>query len=505
MNSKITHKPSLFFFLLVFLCCYATSIQAFSLQDKVHEFELQNGLKILLMPRHQSPTVSFSMRFKVGSIDESSGSTGVAHVLEHMLFKGTKTLGTNNYEEERKILDKIDSIAQMIDNERRASDPVNKDKIENLEQELTQLQQEHKKLVMKDEIDNIYSRNGAVGFNASTGNDLTTYTVSLPANRIELWTRIESDRLLNPVLREFYSERDVVLEELRQSYETKPDRIIMSQFLQAAFTVHPYRRPIIGWKSDLQFLSKKRTAEFFKSHYAPNNAVLAIVGDIQPEETIAMIKRYFGQIPSQPIPVPTIADEPKQIGERQIQVVLDAEPQLLIGYHKPTIPDFADYVFDVISALLSNGRTSRLYKALVTEKKIAASVYTVNGFPGARYPNLFFIKAIPLTPHTHQEIEDAIYHEIDRLKRESISERDLQKIKNQLQASFLRSLQSNAHLASQLSYYQIIADDWAYLEKHMEIIAKITPEDIRQTAKEYFNPENRTVAQLVKKIPNRIP
>jgi len=475
----------------------------FSLGSRVQEFTLDNGLKVLLMERHQSPTVSLYLRFKVGSVDEESGSTGVAHLLEHMLFKGTKTLGTTNYPEEKKILEQIDRVGEMLDAEQQRTGAAPSKRSSELKQELDRLQKEHKKFVVKDEIDSIYSRNGAVGFNASTGNDITTYEISLPSNRIELWARIESDRLSNPVFREFYSERDVVMEEFRQSYESNPERTFMSNFLATAFVAHPYRNPIIGWKTDVANLSKKEMISFFQSHYVPNNAVLAIVGDIDINETLTIVKRYFVPIPARPLPVYNITVEPEQLGERQIEVLLDAEPRVFIGFHKPTILSFEDYVFDIIDALLASGRTSRLYKSLIVEKKLATSVSTGNGFPGARYPNLFIIEALPRKPHSCAEVTDAIYQEIERLKREPIAAKELQKIKNQLQADFIRGLKNNDGLASQLSYYQIICNNWRYLEQHMAMLDKITPRDVQRIAAQYLHAGNRTVAQLIssKKAP----
>jgi predicted Zn-dependent peptidase len=486
---------------LVFFLCPLGN--CFSLGSRVNEFTLDNGLKVLLMERRQSPTVSLYLRFKVGSVDEESGSTGVAHVLEHMLFKGTKTLGTTNYAEELKVLEQIDRVGEQLDAELKRTGAAPSPRSFELKQELDRLQQEHKKFVVKDEIDSIYSRNGAVGFNASTGNDITTYEVSLPSNRIELWARIESDRLSNPVFREFYSERDVVMEELRQSYESNPARTFMAEFLASAFIAHPYRNPIIGWKSDLQFLSKEEMTAFYQSHYVPNNAVLAVVGDIDSTETLAIIQKYFGQIPSRPLPSRHITTEPEQRGERRIELMLDAEPRVYIGFHKPTILSFEDYVFDIIDALLTSGRTSRLYTALIVDKKIATSVSTGNGLPGARYPNLFVIEALPRPPHTCTEVTDAINQELERLKRVPVADKELQKIKNQLQADFIRGLKSNDGLASQLSYYQIVCNNWRYLEQHLAMIDKITAKDVQNIATQYLTAGNRTVARLItsKKVP----
>jgi predicted Zn-dependent peptidase len=486
---------------VLFFCCCPPGYP-FSLGSRVHEFTLDNGLKVLLMERHQSPTVSLYLRFKVGSVDEESGSTGVAHLLEHMLFKGTTTLGTTNYPEEKKILEQIDRVGEMLDTEQHRTGAAPSKRSSELKHEIARLQKEHKKFVVKDEIDSIYSRNGAVGFNASTGNDITTYEVSLPSNRIELWARIESDRLSNPVFREFYSERDVVMEEFRQSYESNPERTFMSNFLTAAFVAHPYRNPIIGWKTDVANLSKKEMVSFFQSHYVPNNAVLAIVGDIDINETLNIVKKYFAPIPARPLPVHNITVEPEQMGERQIEVLLDAEPRVFIGFHKPTILSFEDYVFDIIDALLSSGRTSRFYKSLIVEKKLATSVSSGNGFPGARYPNLFVIEALPRKPHSGKEVTDAIYQEIERLKREPVAAKELQKIKNQLQADFIRGLKNNDGLASQLSYYQIICNNWRYLEQHMAMIDKITPRDVQRIAAQYLHAGNRTAARLISsKVP----
>ncbi|MFH2013123.1 MAG: pitrilysin family protein [Pseudomonadota bacterium] len=472
---------------------------ALSLKGLVEEHTLKNGMKILMLKRHYSPTVSFFMSFKVGSVDEYSGISGTAHLLEHMLFKGTKILGTKNYAEEKRILDEIDKLAIRLDNEKAKGKNADETKISKLKVEFARLHVKHKKYVIKDEIDSIYSKNGGVGLNASTSYDVTSYMVSLPSNRVELWAKIESDRMLNPVLREFYSERDVVMEEQRQRFEASPDGKLFENFMAAAFIAHPYRRPIIGWVSDLMFLKKKTTEKFFKTYYAPNNTVVAVVGDIDFQKTLEIIKKYFEHIPSQPIPSLTYTKEPEQMGERRVKVKFDANPSLIIGYHKPTVPYFDDYVFDVIDGILSSGRTSRFYKRLIEEEKIAVSVETANGLPGARYPNLFAIFATPRYPHTTAELEQAIYKEIETLKNEPVSERELRKIKNQIQAAFIRALNSNYGLASKLSYYQTVAGDWRYIEDQLDVIERITPQDIIKAAQKYLIEDNRTVAELVKK------
>jgi predicted Zn-dependent peptidase len=304
--------------------------------------------------------------------------------------------------------------------------------------------------------------------------------------------------MLNLVFREFYSERDVVMEERRQMNESQPGGKLFESFMATAFIAHPYRRPIVGWGSNIKFLSKEATERFFKAYYAPNNAVVAIVGDIDPQELLGSIKKHFERVPSHKLPPPLSIKEPEQKGERKIKVNYDAKPRLIIGYHKPTLPEHDDYVFDVIDGLLSSGRTSRLYRRLVEREKIALSVSTANGLPGARYPNLFVIFAKPRHPHTLSELEEAIYREIKLLKEEPVEEKELQKIKNRLKADFVRNLNSNEGLASQLSYYQAVAGDWRYMEEQLNIIEKIIPEEIMKVAKKYLIADNRTVAELIK-------
>jgi len=476
--------------------CLAASTH---LRDRVIEKTLDNGLKVLVLERHQAPTVSIYLRFRVGMVDE--GGKGLAHLLEHMLFKGTSSVGTKNFSEEKKLLAKIDQVGQKLDSERKKGKAANPKVLKELEEELKSLQKQASQYVITDEMSLLYTENGAVGLNASTGADLTTYQVSLPSNRIELWARLESDRFANPVFREFYSERDVVLQERRQTHESEPLSKFWEQFLAVAYILHPYRHPVIGWEPQIEFLSKSQMEEFFKTYYVPNNAVIAAVGDIRAEEFFALIKRYFGLLPRQdhlPEDIATLK-EPPQIGERRISVHLDAQPQLMIGYHKPTLPSREDYVFDLVDAILSTGRTSRLWRRLVEKDQIAVRVNTANGMPGARFDNLFMIMATPRYPHTVQEVEQAIYEEIERLKTEKISDRELQKVKNQLAGEFIRSLNSNAGLASELSYFESVAGDWRYIDTHLEVLDTITADEIQEKVKKYLSEENRTVAILVPK------
>jgi len=487
------------FFLALFLFFpFPVDATSLSLEKRVKEFTLKNGLKVLMLERHQSPTLSLYIRFRVGAVDENLGMTGTAHLLEHMLFKGTQTLGTKNYQEEEKILSRMDSVGLALDAEKAKGEKADKAFLKHLEETLKELQAEHKKWVVKDEIELIYSQNGGIGFNAMTSADTTTYLVNLPSNRLELWARIESDRILNPVLREFYSERDVVLEERRRSIDSQPERKLVENFLAVAFLAHPYGRPVIGWPSDIQYLDKRTAEQFFRTFYSPANTTLAIVGDLNHDQALAVIKKYFERIPRQVLPPPLRTTEPTQLGGRRIQVVADAHPQLIIGYHKPNPPHSDDVVCEIISGLLSSGRTSRLYKRLVEESKIAVDVSTGSGFPGARYPNLFVIFATTRHPHTVGELEKASLLELDRLKSDPVSNQELQKVINQIQTGFLRKLNSNSKLAYWLSYGQSLFGDWRFIIDRLKSYEQVTAEDIRRVAQKYFTAQNRTVATLVK-------
>jgi predicted Zn-dependent peptidase len=471
---------------------------SYDLEKQVKAVTTKNGIRVLMLKRHISPTVSFYIRYRVGAVDEKDGQTGMAHLLEHMLFKGTKTIGTRNFGKENKLLKRIAQTGYLLDLEMLKGEKEDSNRINQLSNQLNALIKEEKKWIIENELDRIYTENGAVNMNASTGQDLTSYHVSLPSNRIKLWARIEADRMSNPVFREFYTERRVVNEERKQRVESDPDGKLYEIFVATAFTAHPYRRPVIGWPADIRYLDMDATERFFKRFHAPNNTVIAVVGDFEPSELIKTIEEYFGRIPRQEINISHITEEPLQSGEKRVDVTLDANPQIMIGYHKPNLPAFDDYVFDILSFILSHGRTSRFYKHLVSERGIAESVQSQNGIPGARFPNLFAVFGTPRHPHSNTELESSIYSEIERLKVERVSEKELEKMKNQLRADFIRSLDSNEGLASHLSYFEALTGDYRYMTNHIKMIEKVTPDDIMRVARKYLTQDNRTVAQLIR-------
>lgn len=387
---------------LMLLNLALASTQTLQLTEAVQEFTLDNGLKVLMVRRERSPTISFQILFKTGGVDEPSGKAGLAHVLEHMMFKGTTTIGSKDYQKERILLQEVDKVAEKLLKAKQEGET--EEEIELLRQALEAAQIEAERYTETGELNRIYDENGAVGFNASTWQDGTVYTVSLPSNRLELWARLSADSITNPVFRQFFKERDVVIEERRQRTETDPSGFLTEQFLAAAFIAHPYGRPTVGWLSDLESMMRHDLEQFYEQYYLPNNAIIVVVGDIRPERDIKTIRRYFSAIPSGQAPAGVLTQEPKQQGERRLLVKFDANPEVLVGYHKPTYPSREAYIFDVIDALLTGGRTSRLFRRMVDQERLALSVRTGSSFPADRYDNLFFFHGVPRAPHTTKDI-----------------------------------------------------------------------------------------------------
>ncbi len=490
-------KKKLLLIITLIFTLLADNALAAGLAEKVREHTLANGLKLLLVERHGSPTVASWIRFRVGAVDERSDERGLAHLLEHMLFKGTRTLGTTDYAAEKPLLDQIEATAQQLMAEQARGGAGDETKLAKLKQELTRLEGEAAKYVVKDEFADLYARNGGANYNAFTSNDGTTYLISLPANKLELWAAIEADRWRNAVLREFYTERNVVMEERRRSYETQPQSQLWESFIAAAFVAHPYGQTVIGRMADIEYLSRTKAEQFLRRYYAPNNAIIAIVGDFDTNRTIALVERYFGTLPvGTPVP-PVTAVEPEQKGERRVELVADAEPQLLVGFHKPAMKTPDDYVFDVIDMVLADGRTSRLYKKMVVKEQLVTEVSSFVA-PGGRYANLFVIGATIRAPHTVKEVEAAIDAELERLKSEPVSDMELQQILNKLEYEEFRQMGSNGGLARNLTEYEATAGSWRYLIEHRQQVAKITAADVQRVAKQYFVRENRTVGFITK-------
>jgi predicted Zn-dependent peptidase len=474
----------------------ASSQDLASFEKRVTRKVLANGLRILVCERREAPVLSFVTHVDVGSDRELPGTAGLAHMFEHMAFKGTDTIGTTDYAAEKIALQKVEATYAVYDVERRR--PVGRDdkKVGDLEKAWKAAMTEADRYVVRNAFGEIIDREGGVGLNASTGNEATRYHYSLPANRLELWAYLESERFLKPVMREFYKERDVVMEERRMRVDSNPVGRTMEQFQAAAFTAHAYGQPTIGWPSDLRSFSATDAQSFFDRYYVPGNMVVALVGDLSAPDAIAMADKYLGRLPARPAAEPLRTEEPPQKAERQVVVHDAAQPFYAEGYHKGSFLDPDDAVYDVISDLLSAGRTSRLYRGLVRDKRIAAGAGGFGGFPGDKYPNLFVLYAFPTPGHSPEEVRDGIRAEVERLKTEDVTAEELQMVKTRAKADLIRSLDSNEGLAQELALFETRYGDWREVFRQVDRIEKVTKEDVRRVAAKTFVESNRTVAMI---------
>jgi predicted Zn-dependent peptidase len=465
----------------------------------VVKHRLRNGMTFLIVERRVSPTVAAYIRFKVGGVDDPAGVTGIAHLLEHMMFKGTSTFSTTNYAAERPLIERLDRLnveLQQLQYQQQTSMLTHPDpaRIARLKKEIAGTLAHEKQYIVPGELDEAYDRLGGIDLNANTGNDYTTYTIQIPSNALEAWAYVEADRIRDPVFREFYAERDVVHEERRMRTDTDPGGLLSETLDALSWTAHPYRNPVIGWPTDIDSTRRSEVLAYFRTHYAPNNAIAAVVGDVDPQVVIRLAEKYFGSIPPHPQPAIVLTIEPEQRGERRARVVFDASPQLSMAYHIPAYGHPDAPALQMLGSLLSDGRTSRFYRA-ITQKGLGQA-----GADGGttQYPNLFGISGTPRQPTTVEELEKAILAEIERVKTEPVSERELQRLRNQLDADLVRSLDSNSGIAAHLLGYEALTGDWSYIYKELALLKAVTPDDLMRVARKYLTPENRTVVTLVR-------
>ncbi|MBN3886580.1 MAG: pitrilysin family protein [Nostoc sp.] len=461
------------------------------------EFRLDNGLKFLVLERHQAPVVSFLTYANVGGVDETNGKTGVAHFLEHLAFKGTTRIGTQDYKKEKPLLDTLEQLNAQI---KTAKADGKKAEVARLQTEFEQVELQAAKLVKQNELGQIVEQAGGVGLNANTSTEATRYFYSFPANKLELWMSLESERFLDPVIRrEFYKEKDVILEERRMRVENSPIGLMVEKFIDTAYKVHPYRRPVIGYDEDIRNLTPEDVQNFFDTHYVPSNLAIAIVGDVKPAEVKKLAQTYFGRFQAKTKAVEQIPVEPPQQQTREVTLQLASQPWYLEGYHRPAVTHPDNAVYEIIGSLLSDGRTSRLYKSLVEKQRLALNAQGYSGFPGDKYPNLIFFYALTAPGHTVDELAVALRQEIDKLKTEPVAMADLQRVKTQARASLLRTLDSNMGMAQQLLEYEVKTGSWRNLFKQLDDISAVTAADIERVAKETFTPKNRTIGKLLSK------
>jgi len=494
-------KKLSFCLLAIFLCALAAAAQKVPVQEVV----LDNGMRLLLVPRKGDPNVAAGWVARVGSVNERPGITGLSHLFEHMMFKGTHAVGTKNIEENLKLIKEMDAVRADLRREEQAlilkarlgeisdaKDPkFRSERHKELLAKFNELTKREKDLIVKDEFDRIYTTAGGSGMNAGTSNDFTVYFINVPANKLELWFWMESDRLRNPVFREFYSERDVVHEERRLRTDSTPtgkfNELYDSMFWQSS----PYGWPVVGWPSDLEGITREEALEYFAVNYAPNNLTACLVGDIDPARAVELAKQYFGRLPRGPRePEPVRTSEMPQLAEKRMVAYAETVPQVRVRYHTVAEGHPDDFALDILGSVLS-GRTGRLYKSLVLQQAVANNASASHD--GRKYEGLFELSGIAKPGKTPEEVEQALYKEIERLQKELVDGKELQKVKNQYAANDFRGLQSNFGLMVQL----LLRDNnrgWQTLNTDPARYQAVTAEDIRRVANTYFKPENRTIA-----------
>jgi len=483
--------------LIFLLTTLAAAQDVASFAKRITVKTLPNGLTLILCRRPEAPVFSFFTLVDAGSAQDPLRATGLAHMFEHMAFKGTTTIGTTDYAAEKPALAKVEVAYAAYIAERDKTVGRNEAKLQQLEKAWKDATDAANKFVVSNAFGKLVEQNGGEDMNAFTTYDETAYHYSLPENRFELWAYLESERFLHPVMREFYKERNVVIEERRMRVDSNPFGRLLEQFTEEAFAAHPYHRPTIGWIADLNTFSATEAKQFFDEYYVPSNMVIAVAGDVNPAQDMPILEKYFGRLPKRPAPDLTTTTEPPQNSERRVVLLEHSQPLYIEGYHRPDYRSKDDAVFDAISDLMSDGRTSRLYRALVRDKKIASYSEGITGYPGVKYPHLFAFLAVPLPGHTPQEMGDAIHAEIDRLKKEDISDEELKMIKTRAKANLIRGLDDNEGLATQLATYQTRYGDWRELFHSVDRIDQVTKADIRRVANEVFVDTNRTVGEIV--------
>ncbi len=488
---------------MVIGCCAQSVIAAENenlfktcLADKVHEFTLENGMRFILVERSQIPAFSAILLVGAGSVDEPPNKTGVAHVFEHMAFKGTKTIGTRDYELEKPLLDRIEDIGARL-TALTADESADPAVTEALALELKAAQEEHNASIIDNEFDEIYTRNGAHFVNAGTSRDFTMFMVSLPANRLELWARMEADRLMNPIFRQFYMERDVIMEERRMGTDNDADGELYEEFASTAFRAHPYGDPVIGWMHDLRNLTIADAREFHNRYYVPANITVAVAGDIRPEIFKEVAEKYFSRIPGRPEPSDTVPREPPQKHVRHVRVMReDASPAVHFGWHMPVYPRKEAVALDIAARILGSGRTARLYKRLV-ESGLAVDV-SVDAEPLQRYDGMFTVRIKPMTGISEESIVNAVLDEIDGLGINPPTPFEIDRIKKQELVEFVRRLEGNMWLAMQLAYFENITGDWRSIGDYMEDLNSCSAQNVSDAVSQLITRSNYTIAVLEK-------
>nr|MBN2277040.1 insulinase family protein [candidate division Zixibacteria bacterium] len=488
--------------LLVFLILmFASTSMAFDfsqIESKVVDFKLDNGLRFLVLPRHDAPVATFVTLVNAGCADDPKGYMGMAHMFEHMAFKGTVEIGSKDIKKENFWMAKEDSLFELILNERAKGYLADSARLVDLGAQMAEATDSGFQYSETNAFGQIVDRNGGSDLNAGTSFDYTIYYVNYPSNRLELWMAMEADRFSNPVLRELFKEKQVVAEERRFRVESAPTGRLVNEYLGLAYNSHPYGQPMIGEMSEIQNYNRPVMMKQFNMYYIPSNIVIAIVGDVDPGQVKKLAEKYFGKIKARPKQRDVMIDEPEPFGNREVTISENSQPMMITGFHVPSQrhPDWI--ALDAISSYLGSGRTSVLYKKLVKEKKSAVQVAAFVGYPGSKYPSMLSILSVPSNESTNKDNEAVILEEIEKLRTELIPVEELDKIKAQAKSELINGLASNSGLAIQLASYQTMQDDWHRLFKLLDRVNSLTPEEIQRVANKYMDTTKRVTAYLEK-------
>jgi predicted Zn-dependent peptidase len=487
--------------LAVLACSGARGQDLKSFEQRITTKVLENGLTLIICERPDAPVFSYSTFIDAGAVDDPSGESGLAHMFEHLAFKGTSEIGTTDYAAEKVALAKVESANDAYEGEYLK--PVGRDekKLAELKKAFQAAQDEAHKYVIPNQFTEVAQANGANGLNAETGLDDTQYYWSMPENRLELWAWMESSRLKDTVPREFYKERDVVMEERRMRIDSSAEGRLFEQFLATAYVAHNYGRPDIGWTSEVSQITATEAMAFHSKYYVGSNIVVAIVGDVDAKTARPMLEKYFSQVPGGPKPEEMTTVEPKQFAEKSVVIREQTQPIYVESYHRPNYRDPDDVVYDAISDILSNGRVSRLHRSLVEEQQIAEEAVGESPYPSDKYPSLFLFGAVPLPGHTPAEMREAIHKEIEKLKAADVTDAELEMYKTRARTDLLRGLGDNQGLANSLAEYQTRYGDWRELFLQLDKVEKVTKADIRRVANQVFLASNRTSGEIDTEAP----
>ncbi len=501
MASWVHRALITFFFLLPVLCHVLGDASAQEdsarvldqLRNKVQLRVLPNGMRVIFYHRAVDgqkavPVFSSVLAVRVGGVDEAIGHTGIAHMLEHMAFKGTPEVGTRDYGREKVLLAELEDIARQFAPD--GSIP------QEFREKWNVIQSELKGLWVTDGFTREYEKRGATGMNATTGTELTRYYVSMPRSAFEFWCSMESERILHPVMRQFYQERDVVGEERRMRYEDDPGGKLYENLLAAAFRAYPYRNPVIGYEFDLRKLTATMVEDFHSQYYSPDNMVLSLVGDVDADKDIDLIQQYFGRIPASKVkPLRTPVREPPQEGERRFSIDLPSAPLMQVAYHKPAYPNPDDVPISMMAEILAGSKVSPLYVELVKKRQLAISVSYYEA-PGQAAPNLLVFSFVPRAPHTSADVLAAFDDVLRGFRAQQVDANLMNVAKRSLAVDYLSELRSSLDFAELLASTELLFGSWTEVLDWYDLAMQVTQSDVQRVASKYLLSRARTIGEI---------